>query len=68
MPIFVWIAIAIAVALIGGSGAAYIAMSKPVEFLNGPIGYVIAIGVVVTVAIFTWNKTRKTKDHDADQE
>ena len=68
MPIFVWIAIAIAVVLLGGSGAAYI-ISKPVqEVANGPIGYAFAIGIVIIIAIITWNQTRKTKDHDADQE
>jgi purine-cytosine permease-like protein len=66
MPIFVWIAIAIAILLIGG-GAATSMVTQPVaEVVNGPIGYAIAIGIVAVVAIVVWNKTRNSKNTDKE--
>ncbi len=65
MPIFVWVAIAFAIVLLGAGGFTNL-ISKPVsDALSGPIGYALALCGVVVVGIVTWNKTRgQRKDKD----
>ncbi|GEM_PF-2096600 len=64
MPIFVWIAIAIAIVLIGGASATGIIAHPVVQSMNGPLGYAIALGIIAIVGIVVWNKTKETKSDD----
>jgi purine-cytosine permease-like protein len=64
MPIFVWIAIAIAILLIGGASATGIIAHPIVQAMNGPLGYAIAVGILAIVGIVVWNKTKGTKSDD----
>jgi purine-cytosine permease-like protein len=66
MPIFIWIAIAIAILLIGG-GAATAIVAKPVaDAVNGPLGYIVALGIVAILVVIVWNKTRNTNQNNKD--
>jgi hypothetical protein len=66
MPIFVWIAIAIAILLIG-AGTATNLVSQPVaDAVDGPVGYGIALGLVALIAVITWRMTEKNKSGKQD--
>jgi lysozyme family protein len=67
MPIFVWIAIAIAILLIGGGAATAIVAEPVAEVINSPVGYAIAIALVALVGLVAWkhaNDGRKSKDDE----
>jgi len=60
MPLFVWIAMAIALLLLGTGAATKLAAEPIAQFLGGPMGYVISGGFILIMAIAVWNKTKKS--------
>jgi hypothetical protein len=59
MPLFVWIAIAVALLLIGAGAATGLVAAPVVSVLNGPLGYILAIGGIVMIAIAVWRKNER---------
>lgn len=54
--------------LIGG-GVATSKVTEPLaQVVNGPMGYVISIGIIAILAIVVWNKTRNTKNPDKEDQ
>jgi hypothetical protein len=69
MPIFVWIAIAFAIVLIGATpaiiGTGVVKAAAAVhETANSPIGYVVTAGFIAIIGIAVWNKTRNKNNND----
>lgn len=68
MPIFVWIAIAIAILLVGGGAATSIVAQPVTEVINSPIGYAIAIAFVVVVGVMAWRHAKNDRSANRDDE
>lgn len=56
MPIFVWIAIAIAILLVGAGTATKLAAAPIVTAMNGPVGYILVALTLVLIGVAIWKK------------
>jgi len=64
VPVFVWIAVAIALLLIGGATAMSLVGGVFNDFLHSPLGYAIIIGIIMFVILMTWKNSKSNRSSD----
>lgn len=70
LPVVMWWAIAAAIVILAAGGGSVLLGVGVAEALNGPMGYGLAITVVLLVGFFAWQRSRTTesKGEEDDEE